>query len=70
MAQPLRRQVFTVVVILVVVAYAAIGYGARITYNEHVRQLAAQTGAMAATRSAWRATKLFAIIAPFENPVR
>jgi len=48
-AQPLRRQVFTVVVILVVVAYAAIGYGARVTYNEHVRQLAAQTGAMAAT---------------------
>ncbi len=35
--------------ILIIVAYAAIGYGARLTYLEHVRQLAAQTSAMAAT---------------------
>ena len=50
MAQPLRRQIF-----LSVVdpddprLSAAIGYGARLTYNEHVRQLAAETGTMAAT---------------------
>ena len=29
--------------------FAAIGYGARLTYDEHVRQLAAQTATMAAT---------------------
>ncbi len=29
--------------------YASIGYGARLTYDEHVRQLAAQTTTMAAT---------------------
>jgi len=40
---------FFVVVILTVVVYAAIGYGARLTYDEHVRQLAAQTTTMAAT---------------------
>jgi signal transduction histidine kinase len=49
LAQPLRRQVFLIVVILTVLVYAAIGYGARMTYNEHVRQLAAETGTMAAT---------------------
>ena len=49
MAQPLRRQIFAVVVILIIVVYAAIGYGARLTYLEHVRQLAAQTATMAAT---------------------
>jgi signal transduction histidine kinase len=49
LAQPLRRQIFFVVVILTIVVYAAIGYGARLTYNEHVRQLAAQTTTMAAT---------------------
>ena len=49
MAQPIRRQLFIVVVILTVVVYIAIGYGARLTYNEHVRQLAAQTTTMAAT---------------------
>jgi signal transduction histidine kinase len=48
-AQPLRRQVFLIVVILTVVVYLAIGYGARMTYDEHVRQLAAETGTMAAT---------------------
>ena len=32
-----------------ILVYAAIGYGARMTYNEHVRQLIAETGTMAAT---------------------
>ena len=49
LAQPLRRQVFFIVVILTVLVYLAIGYGARLTYNEHVRQLAAETATMAAT---------------------
>ena len=49
MAQPLRRQVFFIVVILTILVYVAIGYGARLTYNEHVRQLAAETATMAAT---------------------
>ena len=49
MAQPLRRQISVVVITLTVVAFAAIGYGARLTYEEHVRQLAAQTTTMAAT---------------------
>ena len=35
--------------VLTIVVFAAIGYGARVTYNEHVRQLAAQTTTMAAT---------------------
>ena len=49
MAQPLRRQIILVVVVLTIVVYAAIIYGARLTYDEHVRQLAAQTSTMAAT---------------------
>ena len=49
MAQPLRRQISAVVVLLTVVVFAAIGYGARLTYDEHVRQLATQTSTMAAT---------------------
>ena len=49
MAQPLRRQVFLSVSILTVLVYLAIGYGAKLTYDEHVRQLAAETGTMAAT---------------------
>jgi len=49
LAQPLRRQVFFIVVILMIVVYLAIGYGARLAYNEHVRQLAAETGTVAAT---------------------
>ena len=49
MAQPLRRQLSFIVVTLIIVVYAAIGYGARMTYNEHVRQLQAETGTMAAT---------------------
>jgi C4-dicarboxylate-specific signal transduction histidine kinase len=49
LAQPLRRQISVVVIILTVVVFAAIGYGARLTYDEHVRQLAAQTTTMAAT---------------------
>jgi signal transduction histidine kinase len=48
-AQPLRRQISFVVVILTVVVFATIAYGARLTYDEHVRQLAAQTSTMAAT---------------------
>lgn len=49
MAQPLRRQILLSVAILTVLAYMAIGYSARLTYNEHVRQLAAETATMAAT---------------------
>ena len=49
MAQPLRRQLFFIVVTLTILVYAAIGYGARTTYNEHVRQLVAETGTLAAT---------------------
>jgi len=49
LAQPLRRQAFFIVVILTLLVYVAIGYGARMTYNEHVRQMAAETGTMAAT---------------------
>ena len=49
MAQPLRRQIFTVILILTLVVYAAIAYGAYLTYSEHVRQLAAETSTMAAT---------------------
>ena len=49
MAQPLRRQLFLIVVTLTILVYAAIGYGARMTYNEHVRQLQAETLTMAAT---------------------
>jgi C4-dicarboxylate-specific signal transduction histidine kinase len=48
-AQPLRRQLFFIVIVLTILVYAAIGYGARTTYQEHVRQLAAETGTMAAT---------------------
>jgi len=48
-AQPLKRQIFTVILILTVVVYAAIGYGGYLTYGEHVRQLAAETSTMAAT---------------------
>jgi C4-dicarboxylate-specific signal transduction histidine kinase len=49
LAQPLRRQIFLVIVILTILVYSAIFYGARLTYEEHVRQLAAQTTTMAAT---------------------
>ncbi len=49
MAQPLRRQIFTLVIILTVAMSAAIGYGAYVTYSEHVRQLASETSTMAAT---------------------
>jgi signal transduction histidine kinase len=49
LAQPLRRQISFVVITLTVVVFAAIAYGARLTYDEHVRQLAAQTSTMAAT---------------------
>lgn len=49
MAQPLRRQIILSVSILTILVYSAIGYGAKLTYDEHVRQLAAETGTMAAT---------------------
>ena len=49
MAQPLRRQIFTIILILTVVIYAAIAYSAYLTYGEHVRQLATETSTMAAT---------------------
>jgi signal transduction histidine kinase len=49
LAQPLRRQIFLSVAILTILVYLAIGYGARLTYDEHLRQLAAETGTMAAT---------------------
>jgi two-component system NtrC family sensor kinase len=49
LAQPLRRQVLLVVIVLTILVYAAIGYGARQTYNQQVLQLAAETGTMAAT---------------------
>jgi len=49
LAQPLRRQVFFIVIILTILVSLALGYGARLTYNEHVRQLAAETATMAAT---------------------
>jgi signal transduction histidine kinase len=48
-AQPLRRQLAVVVILLTIVVFAGIAYGARLTYNEHVRQLASQTTTMAAT---------------------
>jgi signal transduction histidine kinase len=49
LAQPLRRQVFFIFVVLTILVYIAIGYGARLTYGEHERQLAAETRTMAAT---------------------
>jgi signal transduction histidine kinase len=48
-AQPLRRQIFTIILILTAVIYAAIAYSAYLTYGEHVRQLATETSTMAAT---------------------
>jgi C4-dicarboxylate-specific signal transduction histidine kinase len=49
LAQPLRRQIFLSVSILTILVYLAIGYGACLTYDEHLRQLAAETSTMAAT---------------------
>ncbi len=49
MAQPLRRQILLVTIVITVVVYTAIGYGAYLTYGEHVRQLANETATMAAT---------------------
>ncbi len=34
---------------MTILVYVSIGYGARMTYDEHMRQLAAETGTMAAT---------------------
>lgn len=49
MAQPLRRQLLIIIVTLAALVSIAIGYGARQTYNEHVRQLSNETRSMAAT---------------------
>ncbi len=49
MAQPLRRQIFAIFLVLTPVVYAAIGYGAYLTYSEHLRLLAEETSTMAAT---------------------
>ena len=49
MAQPLRRQVVIFASALIAVATVAIFYASRLTYEEHVRQLTAETGTMAAT---------------------
>ncbi len=49
MAQPLRRQIYSVLLILTLVVYAAIGYSGYLTYGEHLRQLATETSTMAAT---------------------
>jgi C4-dicarboxylate-specific signal transduction histidine kinase len=49
LAQPLRRQIVFLAVLLTIVVYSAIFYAARLTYDEHVRQLAAETSTMAAT---------------------
>ena len=47
--QPLRRQIVLTVFILTVVVYAAIAYGAKLTYDQHLLQLGAETRTMAAT---------------------
>ena len=49
MVQPLRRQIVILAVALFAVVVTALVVGARITYSEHVRQLEAETQAMAAT---------------------
>jgi signal transduction histidine kinase len=48
-AQPLRRQVIVFGVILTVLVFSAIFYAAQLTYEEHLRQLKAETSTMAAT---------------------
>jgi len=48
-AQPLRRQLAIVFLVLTPIVYAAIGYGAYLTYGEHLRLLAVETSTMAAT---------------------
>ena len=58
MAQPLRRQIILVVGVVTILVWTAIFYGARLTYDEHVRQLAAQTTTMAATVVAYVNTNL------------
>jgi signal transduction histidine kinase len=49
LTQPLRRQIFLTVVIVAALVFAAIAYGAKQTYNQHLLQLAAETRTMAAT---------------------
>jgi C4-dicarboxylate-specific signal transduction histidine kinase len=58
LAQPLRRQIILVVGVVTILVWTAIFYGARLTYDEHVRQLAAQTTTMAATVVAYVNTNL------------
>ena len=58
MAQPLRRQIILVVGVVTILVWTVIFYGARLTYDEHVRQLAAQTTTMAATVVAYVNTNL------------
>jgi signal transduction histidine kinase len=49
LAQPLRRLIVFIIVVMAAMVSVAIGYGAWLTYYEHVRQLAAETRTMAAT---------------------
>ena len=49
MAQPLRLQIVVLAILLTAVVYAAIFYARQLTYDEHLRQLAAETSTMAAT---------------------
>lgn len=49
MAQPLRRQIAVIFIVLTPIVYAGIGYSAYLTYLEHVRLLALETSTMAAT---------------------
>jgi C4-dicarboxylate-specific signal transduction histidine kinase len=58
LAQPLRRQIILVVGVVTILVWTVIFYGARLTYYEHVRQLAAQTTTMAATVVAYVNTNL------------
>jgi C4-dicarboxylate-specific signal transduction histidine kinase len=58
LAQPLRRQIILVVGVVTILVWTVIFYGARLTYDEHVRQLAAQTTTMAATVVAYVNTNL------------
>jgi C4-dicarboxylate-specific signal transduction histidine kinase len=48
-AQPLRRQIAVIFLVLTPVVYAAIGWGAYLTYGEHLRLLGMETSTMATT---------------------
>ncbi len=49
MAQPLRRQLAIIFLVLTPVIYGAVGYGAYLTYGEHLRLLVVETSTMATT---------------------